>query len=47
MTELSDIHFDDVSGGGSLWYDIGHFWGSAFKGSGDWYPMADNYALGA
>lgn len=47
MQEITLEQAEQVGGGRSLFYAIGYFWGSAFAGSGDWYPMAGNYALGA
>ncbi|MBC3934337.1 hypothetical protein H8K47_03075 [Undibacterium sp. CY7W] len=47
MQELNLVEVNEVSGAGIM-YDIGKFWGSAFR-NGDWdYPMAGSgYALGA
>ncbi|MFZ6864133.1 hypothetical protein ACO0K7_15985 [Undibacterium sp. Ji67W] len=47
MQELSMAEVDSVSGAG-FFYDLGNFWGGAFKNGSYEYPMAGSgYALGA
>ena len=45
MQEMTMDEVESVSGAG-IWYELGHFFGSAFRAEWD-YPMAGNYALGA